>query len=74
MKKNDLNLTYLNFIDGAECLILLRKYFKVDKKEINGILTILLALIVQISFSQEKTISGTVCDTSGMLPGSGLFI
>jgi hypothetical protein len=30
------------------------------KTKFNGILTLLLALIVQISFAQEKTISGTV--------------
>ena len=35
----------------------------------NGILTLFFALIVQISFAQEKTISGTVSDESGPLPG-----
>ncbi|TCI92545.1 SusC/RagA family TonB-linked outer membrane protein [Tenacibaculum sp. M341] len=39
------------------------------KTKINGILTLLLALIVQISFAQDKTISGTVSDDSGPLPG-----
>lgn len=39
------------------------------KTKFNGILTLLLALIVQISFAQEKTISGTVSDESGPLPG-----
>ncbi|CAM1372897.1 SusC-like TonB-dependent outer membrane receptor precursor [Tenacibaculum litopenaei] len=39
------------------------------KTKFNGILTLLLALVVQISFAQERTISGTVSDASGPLPG-----
>ncbi len=39
------------------------------RTKFNGILTLLLALIVQISFAQEKTVSGTVSDESGPLPG-----
>ncbi|WP_132793378.1 SusC/RagA family TonB-linked outer membrane protein [Tenacibaculum skagerrakense] len=39
------------------------------KTKFNGILTLLLALVVQISFAQERTISGTVSDESGPLPG-----
>ncbi len=39
------------------------------KTKINGILTLFLALIVQISFAQERTISGNVSDDSGPLPG-----
>ena len=39
------------------------------RTKFNGILTLLLALIVQISFAQERTISGTVSDESGPLPG-----
>ena len=39
------------------------------RTKFNGILTLLLALVVQISFAQEKTISGTVTDESGPLPG-----
>ncbi|TDQ30046.1 SusC/RagA family TonB-linked outer membrane protein [Tenacibaculum caenipelagi] len=39
------------------------------KTKFNGILTLFLALIVQISFAQEKTISGTVSDETGPLPG-----
>ena len=39
------------------------------RTKFNGILTLLLALIVQISFAQEKTISGTVSDEAGPLPG-----
>ncbi|SEB78317.1 TonB-linked outer membrane protein, SusC/RagA family [Tenacibaculum sp. MAR_2009_124] len=39
------------------------------KTKFNGILTLFFALFVQISFAQEKTISGTVSDESGPLPG-----
>lgn len=39
------------------------------KTKFNGIFTLLLALIVQISFAQEKTISGTVSEETGPLPG-----
>ncbi len=39
------------------------------KTKFNGFLTLLLALVVQISFAQDKTISGTVSDESGSLPG-----
>ncbi|CAM1341930.1 SusC/RagA family TonB-linked outer membrane protein [Tenacibaculum aestuarii] len=39
------------------------------KTKFNGILTLLLAFIVQISFAQDRTISGTVSDESGPLPG-----
>ncbi|MCH2032211.1 MAG: SusC/RagA family TonB-linked outer membrane protein [Tenacibaculum sp.] len=35
----------------------------------NGILALFFAFIVQISFAQEKTISGIVSDQSGPLPG-----
>ena len=44
------------------------------KTKFNGILTLLLALVVQISFAQEKTVSGTVSDTSGALPGVSVLI
>ena len=39
------------------------------KTNFNGILTLFLALVVQISFAQVKTITGTVSDESGVLPG-----
>ena len=39
------------------------------KTKFNGILTLLLALVVQISFAQTKTVSGTVSDQTGSLPG-----
>ncbi len=44
------------------------------KTKFNGILTLLLALVVQISFAQEKTISGIVTDESGGLPGVSVLI
>ena len=44
------------------------------KTKFNGILTLLLALVVQISFAQTKTISGIVSDGSGALPGVSVII
>ena len=44
------------------------------KTKFNGILTLLLALVVQISFAQEKTVSGTVTEESGPLPGVSVLI
>ncbi|MFD1293555.1 SusC/RagA family TonB-linked outer membrane protein [Lutibacter holmesii] len=39
------------------------------KTKFNGILTLLLAFMVQITFAQEKTVTGKVTDASGPLPG-----
>lgn len=44
------------------------------KTKFNGFLTLLLAFVVQISFAQEKTITGTVSDNSGSLPGVSVII
>jgi TonB-linked SusC/RagA family outer membrane protein len=44
------------------------------KTKFNGILTLLLALVVQMSFAQEKTVTGTVSDNSGALPGVSILI
>ena len=44
------------------------------KTKFKGILTLFLALVVQVSFAQEKTISGTVSDKSGVLPGVSIVI
>lgn len=44
------------------------------KTKFNGFLTLFLALVVQISFAQQKTISGTVSDESGPLPGVSVLI
>lgn len=39
------------------------------RTKFNGILTLLLALVAQITFAQDRTITGTVSDESGPLPG-----
>ncbi|MDO5971271.1 TonB-dependent receptor [Flavivirga aquimarina] len=45
------------------------------KTKFSGILTLLLALVVQLAFAQEKTISGTVSDDSGLpLPGATVLV
>ena len=44
------------------------------KTKFNGILTLLLAFVVHITFAQEKTVSGTVSDESGTLPGVSVVI
>ncbi|MDG1572095.1 SusC/RagA family TonB-linked outer membrane protein [Robiginitalea sp. M366] len=45
------------------------------RTKLNGILTLLLAFVVQISFAQEKTISGTVTDADGLpLPGVNIVV
>ena len=44
------------------------------KTKIKGILTLLLAFVVHITFAQEKTVSGTVSDESGVLPGVSVVI
>jgi TonB-linked SusC/RagA family outer membrane protein len=44
------------------------------KTKLSGILTLLLAFVVQITFAQERTITGTVSDESGPLPGVSVLI
>jgi len=44
------------------------------KTKFSGFLTLLLAFMVQITFAQEKTVSGTVSDDSGPLPGVSVII
>jgi len=45
------------------------------KTKFSGILTLLLAFVVQLTFAQEKTISGTVSDNSGLpLPGVNILV
>src|SRR5680860_339768 len=40
-----------------------------------GLLTLLLALVVQLSFAQEKTVTGTVTDQSDLpLPGVNILV
>jgi TonB-linked SusC/RagA family outer membrane protein len=45
------------------------------KTKFSGILTLLLAFVVQLTFAQEKTVTGTIVDASGMpLPGATVLI
>ncbi|RDK89267.1 SusC/RagA family TonB-linked outer membrane protein [Marinirhabdus gelatinilytica] len=45
------------------------------RTKFSGILTLLLALVVQLTFAQEKTISGTVTDNTGLpLPGVNIVV
>jgi len=44
------------------------------KTKFSGILTLLLAFVVQFTFAQEKTITGTVSDETGPLPGVSILI
>jgi len=44
------------------------------KTKFSGILTLLLAFVVQFTFAQEKTISGTVSDATGPLPGVNIIV
>ncbi len=45
------------------------------RTKLNGLLTLLLAFVVQISFAQDKTISGTVTDSDGLpLPGVNIVV
>lgn len=45
------------------------------RTKFSGILTLLLAFVVQLTFAQEKTISGTISDNSGLpLPGVNIIV
>ncbi|MBJ2175037.1 TonB-dependent receptor [Aureibaculum sp. A20] len=44
------------------------------KTKFSGFLTLLLAFMVQLTFAQEKTVSGTVSDETGPLPGVNILI
>ena len=45
------------------------------RTKFSGILTLILVLVVQLTFAQEKTISGTVTDNSGLpLPGVNIIV
>jgi TonB-linked SusC/RagA family outer membrane protein len=44
------------------------------KTKLNSFLTLLLVLLVQITFAQEKTVTGKVSDASGALPGVTVII
>lgn len=45
------------------------------KKRLNGILTLLMVLVVQLTFAQQKTVTGTVIDEQGLpLPGVNVVV
>ena len=45
------------------------------KKRLNGILTLLLVLVVQLTFAQQQTVTGTVSDPQGLpLPGVNVIV
>lgn len=45
------------------------------KKKFSGLLTLLVAFIVQWSYAQEKTVTGQISDTSGLvLPGASIIV
>ncbi|WP_347374207.1 SusC/RagA family TonB-linked outer membrane protein [Aequorivita sp. Q41] len=45
------------------------------RTKFSGILTLVLALVVQLTFAQQKTITGTVTDDTGLpLPGANVII
>ncbi len=45
------------------------------RTKLNGLLTLFLALVVQFSFAQDKTVSGTVTDQDGLpLPGVNIVV
>ena len=45
------------------------------KKSLNGILTLLLVFVVQLTFAQEKTVTGSVVDAEGLpLPGVNVIV
>jgi TonB-linked SusC/RagA family outer membrane protein len=45
------------------------------RTNLNGILTLLLAFVVHLTFAQEKTVSGTVTDQGGLpLPGVNIVV
>jgi len=44
------------------------------KTKLSGIMTLLLAFVVQITFAQDRTITGTVSDETGALPGVSVII
>jgi len=44
------------------------------KTKLSGIITLFLAFVVQFTFAQERTITGTVSDETGPLPGVSVLI
>jgi outer membrane receptor protein involved in Fe transport len=44
------------------------------RKILKGMLTLFLAFIVQLTIAQEKTVTGTISDSSGSLPGVSVLV
>jgi protocatechuate 3,4-dioxygenase beta subunit len=45
------------------------------KTKLNGFLTLFIALLVQISFAQERTVTGIVTDNGGIpIPGVNVLV
>ena len=45
------------------------------EKRLNGILTLFLAFVVQLTFAQDKTVTGTISDDAGLpLPGVNVIV
>ncbi len=45
------------------------------EKRLHGILTLLLVFVVQLTFAQDKTVTGTVNDEDGLsLPGVNVIV
>ncbi|EAR11516.1 putative outer membrane protein probably involved in nutrient binding [Polaribacter irgensii 23-P] len=44
------------------------------RKILKGMLTLFLAFIVQLAIAQEKTVTGTISDSSGSLPGVSVLV
>ncbi len=44
------------------------------KTKFSGILTLMLALVVQLTFAQENTVTGTVSDNMGPVPGVNIIV
>ena len=44
------------------------------RSKLKWIFTLLLALTLQFSFAQEKTITGVVSDATGTLPGANVVV
>ena len=47
---------------------------QIMKTKFTRVVTLLLVLLVHVSFAQQRTISGTVSDESGPLPGVNVII
>jgi TonB-linked SusC/RagA family outer membrane protein len=66
-------LWFISFLLSILALANSNKYKM--KRRLSGILTLLLALVVQVTFAQQQTITGTVTDGQGLpLPGVNVLV